>query len=65
MSAGHRFAPPWSVKEQDGYSVVRDRNENGQALSYVYFKDEHGRRLVATLFTGDQARVAKLPRPVA
>ena len=64
MSAGHRFAPPWSVEEQDGCFVVRDRN--GQALSYVYFKDEHGRRSVATLFTRDEARhlaaaVAKLP----
>jgi hypothetical protein len=64
MSAGHRFAPPWSVEEQDGCFVVRDRD--GQALSYVYFKGQHGRRSVATLFTRDEARhiaaaVAKLP----
>ena len=40
MSAHHRFAPPWSVEEQDGCFVIRDRN--GQALSCVYFKNEHG-----------------------
>jgi hypothetical protein len=65
MSAGHRFAPPWSVEEQDGCFVVRD--SNGQALSYVYFKD--CRRSVATLFSRDEARhlasaVAKLPELV-
>jgi len=64
MSAGHRFAPPWSVEEQDSCFVVRDRN--GQALSYVYFKDGDDRRSVTTLFTRDEARhiaaaVAKLP----
>jgi hypothetical protein len=64
ISAGHRFPPPWSVEEQDGCFVVRDRG--GQALSYVYFKDDRGRRSVATLFTRDEARhiaaaVAELP----
>ena len=64
MSAGHRFAPPWSVQEQDGCFVIRDRN--GQALSCVYFKDERTRQSVAPLFTRDEARhlavaVAKLP----
>ena len=64
MSAGHRFAPPWSVQEQDGCFVIRDRN--GQALSCVYFKDERTRQSVTPLFTRDEARhlavaVAKLP----
>jgi hypothetical protein len=64
MSASHRFAPPWCVEEQYGGFVVRDRN--GQALSYVYFKDQRDRRLVGTIFTRDEARhlaaaVAKLP----
>jgi hypothetical protein len=68
MSAGHHFAPPWSVEEQDGSFVVRDRN--GQALSYVYFKGQRDRRLVGTLFTRDEARhlaaaVSKATRPVA
>ena len=44
--------------------VVRDRN--GQALSHVYFKDEHRQRSATTLFTRDEARqlagaLAKLP----
>jgi hypothetical protein len=48
--------------------VVRD--SNGQALSYVYCKDQHGRRSVGTVFTRDEARhlaaaVAKLPELLA
>jgi hypothetical protein len=54
VPAGHRFAPPWSVQEEDGRFVVRDRN--GRALSYVYFKDQRGWRTVATPFTRDEAR---------
>jgi len=32
-----RFPPPWSVDEQSACFVVRD--QNGQALAYVYFED--------------------------
>jgi hypothetical protein len=37
-----RFPPPWSVEETDACFIVRDAN--GQALAYVYFEDEPGRR---------------------
>jgi hypothetical protein len=37
-----RFPPPWSVEELDARFVVRDAN--GQALSYVYYESEPGRR---------------------
>jgi hypothetical protein len=60
-----RFPPPWSVEEQSACFVVRDHN--GQALAYVYFEDEPGRRSAAAkLLTKDEARriaanIAKLP----
>jgi hypothetical protein len=40
-----RFPPPWTIEELDACFVVRDRN--GQALAYVYFEDEPGRRSAA------------------
>jgi len=54
------FPLPWCVEEQDGCFVVRDNN--GQALSNVYFEDESKRHL----FTREEAQhiarnVAKLP----
>jgi hypothetical protein len=59
-----RFPPPWSVEETSACFIVRDNG--GQALAYVYFEDEPGRRSAAKLLTRDEARriavsVAKLP----
>jgi hypothetical protein len=60
-----RFPPPWTIEEQAACFVVRDHN--GQALAYIYFEDEPGRRSSAKLLTKDEARriavnMAKLPQ---
>ena len=59
-----RFPPPWSVEETDACFIARDHN--GQALAYVYFEEEPGRRSAAHLLTRDEARriaanIGKLP----
>jgi hypothetical protein len=58
------FPPPWTVDETDACFIVKDHG--GQALAYVYFEDEHGRRTAANLLTRDEAQriaanIAKLP----
>ena len=45
---------PLVVEEQEACFTVRD--ESGQALAYVYFEDEPGRRAAAKLLTRDEAR---------
>jgi hypothetical protein len=59
-----RFTPPWDIEDNGACFIVRD--SNGQALSYVYYENEPGRRAAAGLLTRDEARriainVAKLP----
>jgi hypothetical protein len=49
-----RFPPPWSVEEQAACYVVRDHS--GQALTYLYYEDEPGRRSAAKLLAKDAAR---------
>ena len=64
MPTARRFPPPWSVEELSARLIVRD--STGQALAYVYFEEEPGRRSAAKLLSKDEARriaanVAKLP----
>jgi len=59
-----RFPPPWTVEETQPCFIVRDGK--GQALAFVYFEDEPGRRAAASLLTRDEARriaagIARLP----
>jgi hypothetical protein len=43
MPSPRRFPPPWIVEEHnDACFVVRDAA--GQALAYIYFEEEPGRR---------------------
>ena len=59
-----RFPPPWCADKIPGGYVVRDAN--GQALVYVYSRDNDAEALQARVLTKDQARriavnVARLP----
>jgi hypothetical protein len=59
-----RFPPPWSVEETGACYIVRDHD--GQALAYVYYEEEPGRRSAAKLLSNDEARritanIVKLP----
>ena len=42
MPAQPRFPPPWSIEESSACFIVRDHDN--QALPYVYFETEAGRR---------------------
>jgi len=64
IPAARRFPPPWTIEELAECFIVRDAS--GQALAYVYFEDEPGRRAAAKLPTRDGARriaanIDKLP----
>ena len=54
MAPSRRFPSPWSSEESDACFIVRDRG--GQAVAYLYFEDEVGRRSAAKLLTRDEAR---------
>ena len=58
------FTPPWQLHEHRESFCIRDAR--GQALAYVYFEDESGRRMAMGRLTKDEARriaanIAKLP----
>ena len=65
QKSNRHFPPPWSVEDYNNACyIVRDHD--GQALAYVYYEQEPGRRLAAKLLTKDEARriaanIAKLP----
>ena len=64
MPSTRRFPPPWSIEESSARFIVRDRDK--QALAYVYYENESGRRSAAKLLTRDEAfliavNIAKLP----
>ena len=49
-----RFPAPWKIEEQPACFVVRDHYE--QALAYIYYEEEPGRRAAEKLLTKDEAR---------
>jgi endo-1,4-beta-D-glucanase Y len=65
MPSPRRFPPPWTIEEHNNACfIVKDAT--GQALAYVYFEEEPGRRSAAKLLSKDEARriavnIAKLP----
>jgi hypothetical protein len=59
-----RFPPPWIIEDNGVCFIVRDYNR--QALAYLYYEQDAGRRSASNLLNRDEARriainVAKLP----
>jgi len=64
MPTPRKFPAPWSAQLSGESYCVRDAT--GQALAYVYFEDQEGRRSNTHRLTSDEARriavnIAKLP----
>jgi hypothetical protein len=64
LMTARRFPPPWTVEETQPCFIVGDHS--GQALAFVYFEEEPGRRAAASLLRRDEARriaagIARLP----
>jgi hypothetical protein len=62
--ASRRFPPPWRAEPIPGGYVVGDAN--GQALTYLYSRDNPTEALLAKMLTKDEARriainIARLP----
>ena len=61
---GRRFPPPWRADRIPGGYVVRD--DNGQAIAYLYARANEAEALQAKVLTADEARriainIARLP----
>lgn len=54
MPERRRFPPQWSVEERPACFIINDAG--GQAIAYVYYEEEPGRRTAAKLMTQDEAR---------
>jgi hypothetical protein len=59
-----RFPPPWEIEGNGACFIVRDHS--GQALAYLYYENQPGRRAAANLLTREEARriainMAKMP----
>jgi hypothetical protein len=61
MPPTRRFPPPWSIDETAACFIVRDGDK--QALAYVYFENEPGRRSSAKLLTRDEAFLIAVKSP--
>jgi hypothetical protein len=46
MPSPRRFPPPWSASKLERQCIIVP-DANGQALAYIYFEDEPGRRAAA------------------
>ena len=51
VTSPRRFPPPWSTEDNGACFIVKDHS--GQALAYVYYELEPGRRTAANLLTKD------------
>ena len=62
VTSPRRFPPPWSTEDNGACFIVKDHS--GQALAYVYYELEPGRRTAANLLTKDEARriAANIPK---
>ncbi len=61
MPAARRFPPPCFIEEHTESFIVKDAN--GQALAYVYFEDEKGRRDAMKRLTRDEAGRSRSTSP--
>ena len=62
--APRRFPPPWRADKIPGGYVVRDAN--GQAIAYIYSRENEDEARQAKVLTADEARriavnIARLP----